>query len=88
MKEYVHALEHSVATPVSSPFCLIARPILIASLMSPPGLSNTTIRTEGLAAIGYPHVVYAGMKGYNGVAIFSRTPLRRVEEVPEAIVSE
>ena len=38
---------------------------------------------EGLAAIGYPHVVYAGMKGYNGVAIFSRTPLRRVEEVPD-----
>ena len=30
------------------------------------------------AAIGYPHVVYRGMKSYNGVAIFSRVALEPV----------
>ena len=28
-----------------------------------------------LAEIGYPHQVFRGMKGYNGVAILSRRPL-------------
>jgi exodeoxyribonuclease-3 len=31
---------------------------------------------ELAAAIGFPHVLYRGMKGYNGVATFSRTPIR------------
>ncbi len=28
-----------------------------------------------LQGFGYPHVVFAGQKGYNGVAILSRLPL-------------
>ncbi|MBC7802145.1 MAG: exodeoxyribonuclease III [Gemmatimonadaceae bacterium] len=31
------------------------------------------------AAIGYPHVVRRGMKGYNGVAILSRLPLTQLD---------
>jgi exodeoxyribonuclease-3 len=31
------------------------------------------------ASLGYPHVARRGMKGYNGVAILSRLPLRLVE---------
>jgi exodeoxyribonuclease-3 len=31
------------------------------------------------AALGYPHVARRGMKGYNGVAILSRLPLRLVD---------
>jgi exodeoxyribonuclease-3 len=31
---------------------------------------------EGFAALGYGHVVARGQKGYNGVAILSRLPLR------------
>lgn len=34
------------------------------------------IPTEGLAALGYGHVVARGQKGYNGVAILSRLPLQ------------
>ena len=30
-------------------------------------------------ALGYPHAVWRGMKGYNGVAILSRLPLEAVE---------
>lgn len=30
-------------------------------------------------AMGYDHVAFAGMKGYNGVAIFSRLPLENVQ---------
>ncbi len=30
---------------------------------------------DDIVALGYPHVVYAGMKSYNGVAILSRQPL-------------
>ena len=33
---------------------------------------------EGLAALGYRHVVVRGEKGYNGVAILSRLPLEMV----------
>lgn len=33
--------------------------------------------------IGYPHVAYRGMKGYNGVAIFSRLPLEVVADTPD-----
>ncbi|MFN0115106.1 MAG: exodeoxyribonuclease III [Paracoccaceae bacterium] len=33
------------------------------------------IPREGFAALGYPHVVARGQKGYNGVAILSRLPI-------------
>ncbi|WP_415919239.1 exodeoxyribonuclease III [Tateyamaria sp. SN6-1] len=33
------------------------------------------IPREGFAALGYPHMVARGDKGYNGVAILSRTPI-------------
>jgi len=38
---------------------------------------------ETLADIGYPHFLFAGMKGYNGVAILSRYPLRRITDMPD-----
>ncbi len=34
-------------------------------------------------ALGLPHVAYRGMKGYNGVAIFSRVPLRAAGTTPD-----
>jgi len=34
------------------------------------------IPTENFAAIGYPHMVARGQKGYNGVAILSKHPLK------------
>jgi len=36
------------------------------------------IPTDGFAAIGYPHMVARGQKGYNGVAILSRLPIHEV----------
>ena len=36
------------------------------------------IPTDGFAAIGYPHMVARGQKGYNGVAILSRLPIQEV----------
>jgi len=38
---------------------------------------------EGPPALGYPHVAYWGMKGYNGVAILSRIPLTRQTFFPD-----
>ena len=38
---------------------------------------------EAVIALGYPHVVYSGMKGYNGVAILSRLPLARLHSAPD-----
>lgn len=35
-----------------------------------------------VAAFGYPHMLYKGMKGYNGVAILSRLPLVAHELAP------
>jgi len=35
------------------------------------------------AALGFPHVLKRGMKGYNGVAIFSRLPLTLAEDTPD-----
>lgn len=35
------------------------------------------------AALGYPHVVRRGMKGYNGVAILSRLPIELDESAPD-----
>ncbi|MCW3473549.1 exodeoxyribonuclease III [Limobrevibacterium gyesilva] len=35
------------------------------------------------AELGFPHVAYAGMKGYNGVAILSRIPLQRQTTAPD-----
>jgi len=34
-------------------------------------------------AIGFPYVLKRGMKGYNGVAIFSRLPLTLIENTPD-----
>lgn len=36
-----------------------------------------------LAALGYPHAAFRGMKGYNGVAILSRLPIETAEEAPD-----
>ena len=36
------------------------------------------IPTEGFAALGYRHMIASGQKGYNGVAILSRLPIREV----------
>ena len=33
----------------------------------------------GIEALGYGHMAFRGMKGYNGVAILSRLPLERME---------
>jgi len=39
---------------------------------------------EGIGAeIGFPHMLKRGMKGYNGVAILSRLPLRLAENTPD-----
>lgn len=38
---------------------------------------------DGPAALGYPHVVRRGMKGYNGVAILSRLPLEPDDLAPD-----
>ncbi len=37
---------------------------------------------QALAALGYPHQAFHGMKGYNGVAILSRLPLTGVRAEP------
>ncbi len=34
-------------------------------------------------AIGLPHAAWWGMKGYNGVAVFSRLPLERLTDAPD-----
>lgn len=36
------------------------------------------IPTEGFAALGYTHMVARGQKGYNGVAILSKLPIKEV----------
>ena len=33
--------------------------------------------------LGYPHAVFRGMKGYNGVAIFSRRPIELLDLAPD-----
>ena len=38
---------------------------------------------HGPKELGYPHVAYRGMKGYNGVAILSRLPLKPLDIVPD-----
>jgi exodeoxyribonuclease III len=38
---------------------------------------------DGPTALGYEHVVYQGMKGYNGVAILSRFPFKRIDFAPD-----
>ncbi|MBY5989284.1 exodeoxyribonuclease III [Roseovarius atlanticus] len=38
------------------------------------------IPLEGFAALGYPYVIARGQKGYNGVAILSKLPIRDVGE--------
>ena len=38
---------------------------------------------EAPAALGYPHFAFKGMKGYNGVAIFSRVPLETLSNAPD-----
>jgi exodeoxyribonuclease-3 len=36
---------------------------------------------DQIEALGYPHTVFRGMKGYNGVATISRLPLRNVQSL-------
>ncbi len=38
---------------------------------------------DGLQPLGYPHTVFRGMKGYNGVAILSRLPLEVHDGAPD-----
>ncbi len=38
---------------------------------------------EALQPLGYPHTVFRGMKGYNGVAILSRVPLEVHDAAPD-----
>jgi exodeoxyribonuclease III len=38
---------------------------------------------EALEALVYPHTVFRGMKGYNGVAILSRIPLEVHDAAPD-----
>ncbi|MGI9395389.1 MAG: exodeoxyribonuclease III [Boseongicola sp.] len=42
------------------------------------------IPTEGFAAIGYPHMIARGQKGYNGVAILSKIPIEDAGDVDYA----
>ena len=39
---------------------------------------NDLFPADAMADLGFPHQAIAGMKGYNGVAILSRRPLRNV----------
>jgi exodeoxyribonuclease III len=39
--------------------------------------------TDAPAELGYPHAAWRGMKGYNGVAIFSRLPIKRIDDTPD-----
>ena len=39
--------------------------------------------TDALAPLGYVHTTYKGMKGYNGVAILSKIPLRVHDAAPD-----
>lgn len=38
---------------------------------------------DGVRALGFEHMLYRGMKGYNGVAILSRLPLTGVDDTPD-----
>src|SRR6185312_3378119 len=38
---------------------------------------------DALVQLGYPHTVFKGMKGYNGVAILSRLPLELHDIAPD-----
>ncbi|MBS0560535.1 MAG: exodeoxyribonuclease III [Proteobacteria bacterium] len=38
---------------------------------------------EAPAALGFGHVAFRGMKGYNGVAILSRIPFARLDDAPD-----
>lgn len=38
---------------------------------------------DSVRAAGFRHVVHRGMKGYNGVAILSRRPLRVLDDAPD-----
>jgi exodeoxyribonuclease-3 len=38
---------------------------------------------EALEPLGYPHRVFRGMKGYNGVAILSQIPLELLDAAPD-----
>lgn len=44
-------------------------------------VSNDEFPLEEVRALGFPHVVVHGQKGYNGVAILSRLPLEPVDHV-------
>jgi len=43
-------------------------------------VADESFPEDAIREIGYPHVAFNGMKGYNGVAILSREPFARVEK--------
>jgi len=38
---------------------------------------------DAVRALGFPHVLFKGMKGYNGVAILSRRPIKPLDVIPD-----
>lgn len=40
---------------------------------------------EVLEKLGYPHIAFVGMKGYNGVAILSKFPLEDIRSFPRCL---
>lgn len=57
-----------------NPDVLCLQETKVPDMLFPPGVGEQ---------IGLPHVSYRGMKGYNGVAIFSRIPMRREDTAPD-----
>ena len=43
--------------------------------------SNADFPAESIQSMGYPHIEVNGQKGYHGVAILSKIPLRRLDAV-------
>ncbi len=46
-------------------------------------VQDSEFPTAAPAELGYPHALWRGMKGYNGVAIFSRRKLEPLEGLPD-----
>src|SRR5258707_787942 len=65
-------LHHLIRDLDPDVFCL--QETKVPDELFPPGAA---------AELGFPHAVYRGMKGYNGVAIFSRVPMAVMAETPD-----
>ena len=46
-------------------------------------VSDALFPADVPVALGYPFVAYRGMKGYNGVAVFSRVPMEMQRDAPD-----